>query len=99
MAKKPVKSPAVVKAKPPAKGSQVIAPFDLEAGSKILNSPSAMYDPMNLPDVGGAAHALVQFYGSESRITGDIHNRVGVFNPRAIGTDVRLLIRQDPVIA
>jgi hypothetical protein len=92
-------SRSLTPSKPAAKGAHPIAPFDMAAGSKALTSPNTMYDPTELPSVGSAAHALVQFYGAESRIAGDIQKRIGVFNPRLIGTDTRLLMRQDPVIA
>lgn len=85
----------------PTKGKRpvIVAPFDMTSESKSLLNPTRLVEPTELPNIGSAAHALVQFYGTESRIVGDIQKTLGVFNPRNVGTDIRLLMRQDPVIA
>jgi len=43
--------------------------------------------------------ALVQFYGTETRIAGDVQRLIGNFNPRYVGTDIRWMMRLDPDVS
>src|SRR5579864_6198562 len=66
-------------------------PAEIQKNPDAL-SPSDFQIPPGFP-------ALVQFYGTETRISGDIARLIGNFNPRYVNTDLRWLMRNDPDVA